>query len=257
MGLKEDVSALLDEDLGLNDLDDEDLKKDDEQVDDPNEDQDDGKKDDKDDKEDDSDEAMETLRRSIEESHEPIAKEKKDETEDKKPAKFELNDENFFSGSVDDLEDLIKDPKGFNAILNQVYKKGAEVTHNKAVESILRSMPETIKNQVIQHITLTTATENFYRDNPDLSKYKKTVGAIATQVAAARPDLPLPKLLEVTEKLTRKKLNLIKKATENDKGGDKKGSAFPKKPSGTRSGKSKDDEPTGLKKEIGDMLSVL
>jgi hypothetical protein len=248
MGIKEDVNELLDADLGLDELENDDSK-------DEDKDQDKDLDQDKDKDKGDTDEAAETLRRSIEESYDTPPKEEKAEKKDEKQTKLEIGDETFFTGDVDALEDLIKNPKGFNDLLNAIYKKAVEAGHNKSVESVLRSLPETIKNQVIQHITVTTSVKEFYQNNEDLVPYKKTVGAIANQVSSTRPDLPLPKIMELTAKLARKKLNLIEKA--KDQGGDKnKGKQFPNKPTGSRSSRIK-EEPTGLDKEIDDMLKIL
>lgn len=255
MGIDQaDIDAILEagenEDLGSEDNhEDEDLKKEDKSTEDP------GKKTDEESDDENLDgDSVEALRRSIEDSYEePVKKtEKKDE---EKPSKFELNDESFFTGDVDKLQDLVNNPKGFNDLLNSIYKKAAEVGFTKATERVLRSMPEVIKAQITQQITLQTGVEKFYSDNKDLQPYKKTVAAVASQVAAARPDLPLPQLFKVTEQIARKKLNLIKKV-EDKGGGEKKGTSFPKKPSGTR-GKGEDKTPTGLSKEIDEMLKAI
>ena len=130
-----------------------------------------------------------------------------------------------------------------------------ETGHSKAVESIMRSFPELVKSQIVQQITVRTAVEKFYTKNEDLVPYKKTVAAIANQVASKYPDQPLDKIFELTGKVARKHLKLKDKAMERDngKGGDGK---FPKKPSGPRA-KGSEKAPEGMVKEIGDMLDAL
>lgn len=196
------------------------------------------------------DESVETLRKSVEEAYStPVPK--KEEKEDK-PSALEIKEETFFTGTSDDLEDLTRDPKAFNALLNSIYKKATEQGHSLAIESFMKSAPQIMKTQVAHHVAMKGAIDNFYAENEDLVPYKKVVAGLATKIAAANPELTFPKLLKATEQVARKKLSLMKKTEEGDKN---KGPKFPRTPSGKRVGSK--SELSGMAKEIEEMEKAL
>lgn len=202
----------------------------------------------------DPEESIDVMRKSIEASFEDLDEKPKSKEKEKETPTLEIGDEQFFSGTEEDLENLVSDPKAFNTMLNNIYKKGVEKAHTLAVENILRSAPDIIKTQIVQQMTLTRAVTKFYDDNKDLVPYKKTVASIANQLAAKYPDAPLPKILAATEQLARKRLQL-KKTVENKD--EDKGGRFPKKPQGRRPGERSTDDLKGIDKELDEMSKAL
>lgn len=202
----------------------------------------------------DPDESIDALRQSIEDSYDDTPSQKKVDTDDNKQT-LEIADETFFSGSADDLEELTKDPAAFNKLLNSVYRKGVESSNTRITENFLRSAPEIVKRQVVEHLAIQKSVTQFYTDNKDLIPYKKTVAAIVNKVASENPDFSLKEVLKETEKISRAKLKLTKKASDND---GKTGNKFPKKPGGgDRRVVKKGNQTTGMEKEIDDMLGAL
>lgn len=221
--------------------DDLDLEQDDEQGDEQNE--------------LDNDESIDALRQSIEDSYDDTPAKKKVDTDDRTKI-GEIADETFFSGDADELEDLIKDPKTFNKLLNDVYRKGVEISNTRSNESMLLAAPGIIKQQVSEQIALQRSVTRFYETNEDLVPYKKTVAAIANKVASENPEFTLKEVFKETEKLSRARLKLAKKASENND----KGKRFPSKPNGRRNtagDKIKDEHKSSMTNQIDDMLDAL
>jgi len=205
----------------------------------------------------DSDESIEALRKGIEESFDD--RETKPPTggkKEKETATLELDEQEFFSGSQDDLDNVTSDPKAFNAMLNNIYKKAVEKGHSLAVENIMRSAPDIIKSQIVQQMTITRAVTKFYDDNKDLAPYKKTVASIANAVAAKYPDQPLHKILAATEKIARQRLQLKKQVEEKERGSNTD-ARFPKKPKGGRGSDRSTDGLNGLEKELDEMSKAI
>lgn len=193
------------------------------------------------------------LRQSIEESYTPPAAPKTEEDKISEES-FTIGDETFFDGDADKLDELVRDPKAFNGLLNNIYKKAVAVGHDMAVKNFMKNTPEIVKTHVSQQIAIKSAVETFYSENQDLLPFKMTVGAFAKKIATERPDLSLPKVLDAAEKFARKKLNLPKDV-EGEKSNKGKEPRFPKTPKGPR-GAPKGEE-KGIAKEIDDMLNAL
>lgn len=207
----------------------------------------------------DPDESIEALRKGIEESFDEKDSKPSGSSKEKKETTLELEDQEFFSGSQDDLDAVTSDPRAFNTMLNNIYKKAVEKGHSLAVENIMRSAPDIIKSQIVQQLTITRAVTKFYDDNKDLAPYKKTVASIANAVAAKYPDQPLPKILAVTEKLARQRLQLKKQAEERDNNSNNSSNdaRFPKKPKGGRASDNSNNGLSGLEKELDEMSKAI
>ena len=125
--------------------------------------------------------------------------------------------EEDFIGDID-LDEVSRDPKAFNELMNKIRKSGIEYTRaevKKAVENVIRSIPDIVKNNVALTATLKEVNERFYNDNEDLKPWKKTVAAVFEEKAAENPDKSYNDLLPEVATETRKRLGLKKDATKH------------------------------------------
>lgn len=144
------------------------------------------------------------------------------------PATAAPIDEIDFLGNTD-LDELTRDSKSFNALLNKVHKSGIEAGR-KLQETTLRGIPDIVKSNVTIQSTLKKKVEEFYKDNEDLMKFKKAVSTVYEELASEHPDWKIDKIFEETEKESRKRLELYKKSTSTTAPTTKapKGPRFPK-----------------------------
>jgi len=106
------------------------------------------------------------------------------------------------------LDAVLDDPVKFNALLASVYQKGIEAAKVAATENVLVSLPQLVTSYVTRHVATTKLVENFYENNPDLVNVKKTVAAVANEIAAENPGMDVGKVFEETAAKTRRILNL-------------------------------------------------
>jgi len=107
-----------------------------------------------------------------------------------------------FVGDMD-LEDVIEDKTKFNQILNEVYKKGAELnTEGGGMEAVSQI--------VTQIINAKEASATFYTDNEDLVPYKKTVADVFEEVIKGNPGKTYDELFDTIASKSREKLKLPK-----------------------------------------------
>jgi hypothetical protein len=123
-------------------------------------------------------------------------------------------DELDFLGD-EEVDDLLSDKKSLNALLNKVFLKGAEMTKKQMLKNrheILQSLPTMVKTNIVTLESVRKASEDFYKNNPDLEPFRKTVATMFEEVATEHPDWTHEKLLKASEKMTREKLGIEKKA---------------------------------------------
>jgi hypothetical protein len=152
-----------------------------------------------------------------------------------------------------DLDEVSRDPKLFNQLLNKLRKSNIETTRaelKQAVESVIRSIPDIVKNNVAMTTTLKKLNEKFYNDNEDLKPWKKTVAAVFEEMVATNPDKSYNDLLPDIAVETRKRLGLKKEALKPDTPPD-----LPRKKSGQRQQPKPDPDP--LMKEMEEMDKAL
>ena len=169
------------------------------------------------------DEEKERLRARIAELE---AKEKGPKTEAPKTSAPSTNapisDEDFLADA--DLDEITRDPKAFNTLLNNIYKKAVETVRGevrKGNESIMRSIPDITKNTIAVQTALKKASDEFYAENKDLEPFKKVVGVVFEEIASANPDKSYSEVLKEVGVETRKRLELTQKTvtdTKNKKG---------------------------------------
>jgi len=132
------------------------------------------------------------------------------------PLTFEEQD---FIGDLD-LDDLSRDPKEFNKLLNSVYQKAIDAINNSKrslEEGVLRSIPNVVRQNVSIVTNLQRASEQFYNDNKDLLPFKKVVASVWEDVASANPDKSLEDLLTDVASEARSRLELQKKVNDEQR----------------------------------------
>jgi hypothetical protein len=123
-----------------------------------------------------------------------------------------IEDVQFLDDNVD-LDDLSRDPKALNALLNKVYQAGVNNTRSVR-ETTLRDIPGIVKNNITIQATLKKEVETFYTNNEDLKPFKKAVAAVYEELASDNPDWTVSETFTEVEKETRTRLGLEKKAGE-------------------------------------------
>lgn len=119
--------------------------------------------------------------------------------------------EQDFVGETDP-DELVRDPKVFNALLNKVYRQAAEDTRKSVSEGVLRSIPDIVKANADQQEQLKTMKNKFYAENKDLEAFPKVVAAVFEETAAAHPDRTYEENLKDVAVESRKRLGLHKTA---------------------------------------------
>lgn len=133
--------------------------------------------------------------------------------------------EEDFLGELDP-EELTRDPKAFNALLNKLYIKAVEFARGEVrtgSENVVRAIPDIVKNNVVLNATLKEINEKFYNENKDLVPFKKVVGVVFEELASQNPDKSYRYFVDSDEttkesilsKEVRKRLDLYKKAVTN------------------------------------------
>lgn len=149
-------------------------------------------------------EENERLRRQIEDSQRKAPK-------TKAPTTASPVEEVDFLGADVDLDELTRDAKVFNTLLNKVHKAGIE-SGRKFQETTLRNIPDIVKANVTIQATLKKKVEDFYDANKDLQSFNKVVSAVYEELAAENPDWNIDRIFKETEAEARKRLELHRKA---------------------------------------------
>jgi len=154
-----------------------------------------------------------------------------------------------FLGEVD-LDELTRDPKEFNKVLNKIYQKAVVDTRSSVVETL----PEIVKANIQIMNELKATSEKFYEENKDLKPFKKVVGVVFNELASANPDRNYDDLIKEVAPEVRKRLDL-KKEVKEEKKEKVEPPRLPQK--GGRTGKS--DKPTlePLQAELEEMSKIL
>lgn len=108
-----------------------------------------------------------------------------------------------------DLDAILSDKEEFNKFLSGVVNQ----VRNNTVEQVYRNLPQMVQTQVTSQQKLQTYVDEFYKANEDLLSVRKTVGAVANEVAAEHPEMQLDGIFSETETRVRKMLGLVKEAT--------------------------------------------
>lgn len=129
----------------------------------------------------------------------------------KAPMVFE--EQNFLKDL--DLEDVTRDPKEFNKLLNSIYQKAVTDTQKTVSTEVTQSIPDMIN--VVSN--LQKATDDFYNKNKDLEPFKKVVAHVFDDLITANPNKSYAKVMLDVAQETRKRLELPKPTNKKvDKG---------------------------------------
>jgi len=113
-----------------------------------------------------------------------------------------------------DLDDLTRDPKEFNKLLNSIYQKAVTDTRHILGESVLRSIPDIVRANITIINNLQKSSEEFYAANEDLKPFKKVVATVFEEIASENPGKPFEELFLMVADESRKRLELHKKVTQ-------------------------------------------
>ena len=127
------------------------------------------------------------------------------------PITFEDQD---FVASLD-MDELTRDPKEFNKLLNKLYQKAVTDSRRILGESVLRSIPDIVRANLTMMTELQKLSDKFYEDNQDLKPFKKVVAAVFEEVASEHPDKKYNEIVEIVGPEVRKRLDLQKKVITN------------------------------------------
>lgn len=169
-----------------------------------------------------------------------------------KDAVGEILDQDFI-GDLD-LDDLTRDSKEFNKLLNKIYRKAVSDASNSVSENTLKSIPDIVKTNLTMMQDLQKMSDEFYTENSDLKPFKKVVATVFEEMAAANPDKKYSEVVKDVAAESRKRLELHKTATSKD---TTKPSS-PRLPSkGGRPGRSEQPETSSLQNELSEMNKSL
>ena len=145
--------------------------------------------------------------------------------------KVEPLEEQDFIGEVD-LDDLGRDPKEFNKVLNKIYQKAVSDAHAR----IQRDLPKVVESNITLMENMKRTSDQFYEENPDLKSFQKVVASVFEEMASAAPDKSYMEVVKGVAPEVRKRLGITEKPP--DKGGTQtKNDPPPKLPSkGARAG---------------------
>jgi hypothetical protein len=173
--------------------------------------------------------------------------------ESPKPEEPKIEDKDFV-GELD-LDEVSRDSKQLNSLLNKVYREGM-IASNQA---IIGKLPDLVKGQIQAINAMQEAGKNFYAENEDLKAFPKVVTTVYDELAKANPKSTLGEVLKQTATEVRKRLNLPAPKPEEKKEEPKTGGKPPVLPSkGSSSGRPKDKPETNtLQSELDEMNKVV
>ncbi len=153
--------------------------------------------------------ALEEQNRTLMEKLENLTSMVQNSLKKEEPKEEELPEE--FKGFLGDLDidDVVSDKQKFEQVLSHVVDHTRRVT----MEQMMNSVPGLVVTQIRQQRALKESVDDFYKENSDLLPVRKTVGAIANEIASENPNIPMNELFEKAAVKTREILGLTKKTS--------------------------------------------
>jgi|SRR3972149_1460525 len=180
------------------------------------------------------------------------AKIKVEEPKKEEPKVEELD----FVGDLDP-DEIVRDPKEFNKLLNKVYQSGMIAIRG----NLDKDLPNAVRSQMELINSLRETSEKFYTENEDLKPFKKVVATVFEELTAIDPNKTYDEVIKGVGPEVRKRLELPEKKESDKKEPVKedKKSAAPKLPvKGGRAGKADDkQEADPLQAELEEMNKTL
>jgi len=141
-----------------------------------------------------------------------------------------------------EMDKVLDNPKELNALLAKV--------HNKAIEGMLKVMPNVIDTVVKTQMELRGSVADFYNTNKDLIPHKQFVGYTVNDLMGKNPDWPMTKVFSELGKEVRSRIGLKQQAAAGKK------LPFPGKGGGSRQPvKHPAQGDTPLVEEIADLVT--
>lgn len=176
---------------------------------------------------------------------------KVEKEEEKEEEKRELDNINFI-GEDEKLDDLLDNREKLNSVLNAVRQKTLEhvlgVIAPNIRENILTGLPGAVSTQVQHQIYMKESINDFFKEHKTLMPYRKSVGLLANEIAAEKPELKFEEILTETAEKAYKTLGLKKEVIKNEK---EEEASFVEQRSSRR---KSSDQRTGLQKEMDELL---
>jgi len=163
-----------------------------------------------------------------------------------------VSDEDFL-GEVD-LDELTRDPKLFNQLLNKVYRNAVKIARaevKRGTETTVRAIPDIVKNNIALTTRLKKVHDEFYTENKDLVPWKTAVGTVMEEMMSADPSQTYKELLPKVADETRRRLALKKEAISKKEDPPK----LPRSKGGPR--QNLKPETDALQKEMDEMDEAL
>ncbi len=176
--------------------------------------------------------------------------------DEKSPEPPKIEDQDFI-GELD-LDDVTREPKEFNKLLNNVYQKGRA----ESEKAIIEQLPNMISQHVSTVLALQEAGRTFYESNKDLQPFKNVVRVVFDELAKENKNETFEGIMSKVAPEVRKRLNLPTQKAADPVLPEKKedpGEKPPKLPGKSGSaGKAREQQkPDALQSEIGDMNDSL
>lgn len=167
------------------------------------------------------------------------------------PEPLTLEEQDFIGDT--DLDNLFREPKEFNKLLNKVFHQGVDTTRKVLGEGVLRAIPDIVRANVDAMARLQEASDKFYKENEDLKPFEKVVAAVFEELASESPGKGYDELLPSVSTEVRNRLELHRKAADDNK--DKSPRRLPR----NKGRSTPKDKPltNSLMKELEDMNESL
>jgi len=167
--------------------------------------------------------------------------------DEKKPISFLTDD--------DDIDEILSKKEKLNEFALRIYQKAIDDASSSTRESVFRSIPQVVVQQVQQQMVLREGINEFFKENKDLIPARKTVGAFANEVVAEHPEWTLKEVFVEAEKKTREALGIKKRALKEV--AKSEGDRNPALVGKIKGNKAKDsDRRSGLQTEIDDIINI-
>jgi hypothetical protein len=196
---------------------------------------------------DEKDKTISELRAQIE----ALSKPKEEPVEKHEPSEVDVTiPEQDFVGDID-VDDVVRDPKSLNSLLNKVYTKAAKDIFKMVSESNAKSLPNIVRENIELVNNLKATHDKFYAENPQLAGFKKAVAATFKDVQEGNKGKSYEEILSLTASEAYKRLGLKKDSKPQLKSVPK----LPSKQGGGTKPSSK-SAPKGVETEIDEMLKT-
>lgn len=151
-----------------------------------------------------------------------------------------------------DLEDIITDKNSLNQVMNAVYQKAVA----DGAQQVLLSLPQIVSAQVQQQAALKSSVDTFYTKYPHLAEFKRTVAAVATEIASEHPEWAVEQVFDAAAVKASEVIGLNKQIAGSSPSASGKPLKAPAlvKPKGGRANNSSGNV-NKLQKDIEELLS--